>query len=129
MSRSLTGNLIGSAAHGEDDITAEETPYAVKLKSALAKLKVIFDNPEGYLNWMLRKTQERDGIGMLEEAEIIIAQCELWDNEHPVDAAQSIEQAIDATLHAENVGTHTIVSGGEVLELGTTSGHDDEVIF
>ena len=46
---------------------------------------------------------------------------------HPVTEAQQIERAIDATLHAEDLGTRMIISGGDVLELGTTSGHDEDI--
>lgn len=49
------------------------------------------------------------------------------DGEHPVTEAQQIERAIDAILHAEDLGTRMIISGGEVLELGAQTGSCEDI--
>ena len=48
----------------------------------------------------------------------------LRKDEHPADVAQQIERGIDAEL-----GTHVIISGGEVLELSASQPKDDTIPF
>ena len=46
---------------------------------------------------------------------------------NPITEAQQIERAIDATLHAEDLGSRMIISGGEVLELGAQTGSCEDI--
>ncbi len=64
-------------------------------------------------------------------AAVIVAEQELANEKynfaHPITEAQQIERAIDATLHAEDLGTRMIISGGEVLELGAQTGSCEDI--
>lgn len=53
----------------------------------------------------------------------IVAEQELYNERHPADVAFEIESRIDAEL-----GQHTVISGGEVLELSSAQPADNDNI-
>jgi len=77
MSRTLAGNLTGTAAQGHDDIYDTPSPYAIRLKKAMNAVYEIINDKWAYLDLTLHIKDEY----LLETMETIVSQCAEYDAE------------------------------------------------
>ena len=125
--------MSGVRMVGGIDVPTDPTWHAIM--EVCAPMRQFF-TPEKWGEWC--DAGPDDNAGFLEYAKaewFVIAQEHMTDPLVPEAEAMQAELARDAHwlntggayMEGEDLGTHTTVSGGEVLELGNTTNDDEEM--
>jgi hypothetical protein len=72
MSRTTSGNLTGTAAHGTDDVYASQTEDYKEMLDLSSRVKEIFGDPLAYVSWQVRVPEGK----LVEYMKEIISQVE-----------------------------------------------------